>query len=502
MISLLTCLCLLPVTAESGVYTLGNKSGWNGLSKEYHITQADGKEGCAAWAIAERELEVTATTDILLDFDSGRLVDDAGNYNVAAVSGDHMLIVEQSHSHGKAALFRGEGGLVLKGTNRALFGKQGLAGSFTIGFWLNPAVVDSGEQIFAWRSSRNLANYSLYQMINADFESNHMTWLFTNVFDTYSDENHTVQLEGKSVLVPEEWSFHQLVYDADSGLLEYSVNGRLEDMCYVTDTGRESGTMYPARLGVVADVTLCSRYAGYLDDFCILREAVNTAERQADLFDRYYADGGIFVTRQFEVSENGIKINSITVTANLPEQTDTSYYIRWSNQPYGWTETEPEWHQFTSGQNIASLQSGYNSYFQIKGCLFTDGTGSYSPVVSGFDINYENRERPFAPYNIRAVSGNGSVTLSWKDSPTGASSSEKIGGYLVYYGERPGEYLGTCALEGVSPVDCGNLSTVTITGLQNGKMYYFAVCAYSGEKPVVYGPLSSEVYARPGSVKN
>jgi len=487
--------------ADGGVYTMGRKNGWHGLSAAENITMTRGEEGCDAWMIAEREPVVTRTTDVLLNFNGKRMYDEAGHYTVTGGGADAAVSVDHPYDHGTSVLFRGNGGLVLKAGPDALFGSSGLTGSFTIGFWLNPSVIDSGEIILQWHSSRNLISYSLYQMIFAGFENNHLIWQFTNVFDTYSEENSTRELKGKSVLIPGKWSYHQLAYNAETGLLEYLVNGRIEDTLYITDTGRETGTVYPARLGVVADLEVCTSYTGYLDDFSIERKVETKNGWQAELFDRYAENGGAFVTGIFTISDNGAKINRIAVSETVPAQTDTKYFIRWGTQPYGWTDSEPAWHEFSDSQLLYSQQDCYNTYFQIKGQLFTDGTASYTPVVSGFDISYENRELPFAPYHLTATAGNGSVTLSWKESPTSSGSSESVGGYLVYYGERPGEYLGTVAFEGDSPIDCGNCSTVTINGLVNGKMYYFAVCAYSGEKPVVTGPLSAEVYARPGSRK-
>jgi hypothetical protein len=74
----------------------------------------------------------------------------------------------------------------------------------------------------------------------------------------------------------------------------------------------------------------------------------------------------------------------------------------------------------------------------------------------------------------------------------------------VYYGERPGEYLGTASFSGASPVNAGNpplnagkRSEITLSGLQNGKLYYIAVASYSKLDESLVGELSPEVFARP-----
>ena len=93
---------------------------------------------------------------------------------------------------------------------------------------------------------------------------------------------------------------------------------------------------------------------------------------------------------------------------------------------------------------------------------------------------------------VKAVAGNGQVTLNWS-----YSVDETTGGYYIFYGNRPGEYLGRIALEGESPINVGEVNSFTLTGLQNGKIYYFAVAAWSSKNDEIIGDLSKEVYARP-----
>ena len=67
----------------------------------------------------------------------------------------------------------------------------------------------------------------------------------------------------------------------------------------------------------------------------------------------------------------------------------------------------------------------------------------------------------------------------------------------MFYGSKPGEYLGRAAVEGASPVNAGNVTSITLTGLENGTIYYFAVSAYSKLDRRINGELSDEVFARP-----
>lgn len=58
------------------------------------------------------------------------------------------------------------------------------------------------------------------------------------------------------------------------------------------------------------------------------------------------------------------------------------------------------------------------------------------------------------------------ITLSWD-----GISSPNLGGYKIYYGQISNNYINT--------IDVGKTTSKSISGLQNGAQYYFAVSAYS-----------------------
>ena len=68
---------------------------------------------------------------------------------------------------------------------------------------------------------------------------------------------------------------------------------------------------------------------------------------------------------------------------------------------------------------------------------------------------------------------------------------------MVYYGSTSGEYIGQSAAQGSSPVDAGKKTGFRLSGLENGKIYYFAVSAYDSTDKRLESVLSEEAYARP-----
>jgi hypothetical protein len=128
--------------------------------------------------------------------------------------------------------------------------------------------------------------------------------------------------------------------------------------------------------------------------------------------------------------------------------------------------------------------------------LFPDGRRTQAPTLSSIRIVYEPHLPPLAPVTLVAAPGNGKVSLSWRrvDDP-------EVKGYEVYYGTSPGSYFGEGAAQGASPLDAGNVTTMEITGLENGSLYYFSVCAYSGTDPRQRSAFSAEVGARPSRLE-
>ncbi len=63
----------------------------------------------------------------------------------------------------------------------------------------------------------------------------------------------------------------------------------------------------------------------------------------------------------------------------------------------------------------------------------------------------------------------GSVRLAWS-----ATGDPRVVGYRVYYGTSSGRYIQAFG----AGVDAGSSVNISLTGLQSGTQYYFAVTAY------------------------
>lgn len=469
--------------------TLGGKEGWPAFQSQSNVTKGKGRFGYDCIQLATNSFDYDDDTDLLIDFENPACPVSAGEYEVIS---NNIKTTTQTKMDKLAGLCRNTGGMNLSGMPGTLFGTSGLLGSFCIEFWLCPSIAENGEIILNWESSKNVGGRMVYQLINCSFNKGHLTWTFDNIFDGY--KNGTVTVNGSSKIIPDRWTYHCISYNSETGELEYFVNGMTEDIKYITSTGKESGDVYLVYLGEKSELELCSEYTGKIDDFRVLRRPFATPDYQsaenAGKIGRmlYQPAGGKFVTRPIVVS-TGSRLRTLNAQMTLPSQTEVCFFVRSGDNYYNWTNTYPKWKPVTNGEELNNITG---MYFQIACELYPDGDGSVTPTITQIDLDFEELPLPNPPFTVKAKAGNGSVTLTWS-----CSVDSTTGGYYIYYGTRPGEYLGRFAAEGNSPINVGNTTSYTITGLENGKIYYFAIASWSALDERIVGPLSKEVFARP-----
>lgn len=478
-------------SAGAEIYEFGGKTGWNEVNVRNGITTGKGRFGFECLELETNFSQPDDFTDCLLDFENSKIYDKAGKYKIKS-SGVYF---SKKTALGKTSvLSRGRGGIDIQGDETSLFGSEGPAGSFVIDFWICPSTVENGEVLLNWRSSKNIGGQVFYQLISTSFYKNKVITLFSNIFEGYTENNGDVSLSSSRTIIPNQWSHHLISFEEQTGILEYMIDGQLEDIKYLTDTGHEGGTVCNAVMGVAAELRIVPSYIGLLDDFRILRSYTDfnreddSENIRVGLPEHYKISGGRFESIPV-LTKEGTVINKVFAEVYEPSQTEVCLYVRAGDNYFNWTEDYPEWIPVVSGQEIENL-SGL--YFQVAAELFPDGGGQKTPSVTEIKVEYTTLPEPFPPYKISVEKGDGQVTLSWS-----YSVDDSAGGYYIYYGNRPGEYLGRTAVQGASPVNVGNVTSATLTGLKNGVIYYFAVAAYSKLDERICGALSKEVYARP-----
>ncbi len=474
--------------------TLGGSAGWNRLESLSGLATAPGRLGKTALILDSASVPAASTApgeaDLLMRFDSGSLsagsTDETGNYRI--VGGELRLALSSSayRGNGAAVAVAGRKGLELTGKAGTLFGGENATGSFTVRFWMRPATAENGSELFGWQSSITEAGASRFQYIRSGIAANRMEWTFSNIWSHNGSGLPNVVLRGMTNLIPGVWSHHSIAYDADTGALSYRMNGKLEAIRYLTDDGTETGSVFPSRFGRSAPVRIADGFAGLIDEFAVLRYASEpvSMDDYHRVTDRFPGREGRFVSEIIDTGGAKSRVISFSVDESVPADSGTAYFLRSGDAMWNWTESDPPWVPVVPGETVPVLTG---RFFQIAGELYPDGRASATPTVTEVSLTYEKDAPPWPPVRIFADPGNGSAAVSWKPSPDGDTA-----GYLLYYGERPGEYLG----EG-SPIDAGKALSAEIQGLVNGRVYYFSVAAYDAAGPSAPGPLSPEAAARP-----
>lgn len=468
--------------ADTSTIVLGGKDGWKNLQNVDSIAFSTGRFGYQSVEVSTDMNRVTPNTDLLISFENDEIRDSSRNYTVTQ---QDMFFSNQAVMGKSAGMNRGSGtGFSIHGEEGTLFGTSGLTGSFVIEFWLCPSLSESGEIIFNWRSSRTISDRPVFQVIRASFFNNRIEWVFDNIFGSGDTVIPEVLLTSISSVIPKQWAHHSISYDDDIGLLEYRIDGQIEAIRYVTSDNHESGEVRNATLGVPADISICSKYNGLIDDFTIRREPY--IERRQQL---YATRGGRFESEPLDTNGYNSLLTELNAITTTPQETDIAFYVRGGDNYHSWTPEEPEWIPVLPGEKIEGV---LGRYFQVAVELYPDGNGEKTPSVSEITLSYNETVPPLPPATIIAKPGNGYVDLTWS-----ASVDNSVGGYIIYYGERQGEYLGSIAVQGKSPINVGNVRSYRLTGLTNGRIYYFAVSAYSALDTRITGTLSKEVFARP-----
>ena len=456
---------------------------------------AKGYKGSGDYVLAQAAYAADSSADLLLHLDGGG--DSAGHWDIKA--GPAFAI-----DRGRALLGVGSGSftgassaLTITPRPGSLFGALSRFRDFSLEFWLYPANAENGEVILLWQSARTLPGGVLPQQVSCVVAGGRLQWSFLNFFAPAGTRapdaaSARVELRGRSPLVPRAWSHHLLRFDGDTGLVEYLVGGVPEATAYATSTGREGGEVREPAIGAASPARLFPEYAGLADEVRLSSRFV-----EKPCLRPYGRDAGLVVSPIADLGYGNSRLVAVDCQARTPGGTGIELSYRMADDWTAWRSGAAGWTPFRAGEALPDTARG--RYVQIRAELFPDGTGKLTPSLSALTLRFEPDPPPPPPARVIATAGNGAVELRWSKVP-----EADVGGYLVYYGDEPGEYMGAGAAEGPSPVDAGNATTITLTGIPNGRLLYFAVAAYdaaagaaSGGAASRAGEFSAEVSARP-----
>ena len=487
-IRLFTILLLLTVGVPlSGIereLRLGREDGWADLEYRLGVRLLEGYRGEFDLFLEDGEYRPDRDTDLLLAFNRTPFHDAAGRYRVTGAA--QRVATPARLGDGAARFEPTDGGVLLEATPEAMFAPGQSWDDFTIEFWLYPAVLDDGETVLRWRGARRTDNGRLDQRFEVRLERRRLVWDLDNIFLTPEHAPYRVVLESDRTLLPRRWSHHMLRFEAETGLLEYLVDGVPRDVTHATEGGREAGDVYLPYLGRASNgrVELGARLSGLLDQLRFSRRYVTRP-----MLERTSGSPAVAITRPLDLGHPLAEVSTLDARYRTPGETDVFFFYRLledNERP----ALDTGWRRFDPGEPLPEGERG--RYLQLRLELYPDGRRRESPSVSWVTARYEPAAPPAAPARVRAEPGDGSVHLRWDEVV-----DPSVEGYYLYYGTRPGEYFGSGAEQGRSPIDLGDRTEVELAGLQNGRVYYFAIAAYDAAGIVPETQFSREQHARP-----
>jgi hypothetical protein len=462
---------------------LGREEAWRELARTENVILKTGLGDTLDLYLDEDEYASAPDTDLLLHFDQEPIADSSGHYRLL---GGKALIASQVTALGSASGgFTGERqGLELAPLPGALFARGTRWGDFTIEFWLHPALLSDGEEVLGWIGSRYREGRSTAQELRCVVRKRTLAWEFSNFFSGPRDSApSSFRLQGLTPLLPRVWHHHLVRYDSLSGLLEYLVDGIPEAVTYARDPV-QGGPLSPhSGEADSAPLILGRGLVGFLDELRISRSWV-----QDPVLARYSGRSGSAESRPLDLGYTGTRVKRIAAVYRAEADSGLFFYYRVADRLQA-EDLEGSWRQFRPGEELGEARG---RFVQLRVELYPDGRRRLSPRLSELRVVYEQALPPAPPRSLAATAGNGQVRLRW--SPV---REEGVRGYLLYYGYAPGNYHGADGDRGPSPIDVGAVSELTLGGLENGRLYYFAVVAYDGTEPPHHSGFSREVSARP-----
>jgi hypothetical protein len=513
-----------PVLALSSAWTGDAQAGASGAGMPGNVVSEE--ETIALLAAYRNFPAEKSALDLALNFDApnpGAFGDSTGRYRVT-ISGELQSAGRRWAKYGEgAALFTGGRGLPLTvspWTRDALFAPGRSLRDFSIEFWLYPNTLENGEQILAWTAAGS-------QRIYCESVRNRLRWTFQDFFVPPAGtlaanpraQRLTLSLETRSALVPRTWSHHLIRYNADTGLLEYLLNGRIEQLAHTTSSGFEGGDVYTPLVDKDGSFILGGRYSGIMDEFRVYNRVLTVPGRtgldkpgrtalELPELAKFPRGGGRIETRTLDLGERGSRILRLEASGGrysqkkntyaginnfrFPDNSALQFFIRAAEEPYHFASIP--WTPIAPGAELPPSFQG--RYVQVAAAFYPSADCETSPYLEEIRVVYDSNEPPYPPSLVIARALDGAVELSWRESPDADTR-----GYLIYYGTSSGVYYGQGAVQGESPLNGGNRTSLRIDGLKNGTLYFFSVAAYDGSGYTVQdlhpGKFSREVTARP-----
>lgn len=387
-----------------------------------------------------------ASNLLYLDFDQPApqlLRDAAGRYRIKESS--YIPSPDVRHGSG-AALFNRLENRVVVASPEELWPGTGDSDDFTIEMWIRPIYFYRRNVIFRKMSMLGGERRGLEITI----EDGRLVVDAHKLFEDAGGRLHTVRLSSRSGIRTGQWWHVSLTFEAARGLLRLFIDGREERV----RTAKDPGGVWRLRFHPLdrSPFIIGESYAGTLDEFRIASRVLSPedGDLETSLYPRRHVDFETMRARQkmgqvisSVLLPGGGQVRSgrVRFLGEEPPGTILNFYVRSSNKPFAADApavNQLAWQRVDSRGDIKHSFA----YFQWKAELLADPDGKLSPILREVLLDFSPLEAPPPPADLRLLkdlSNDRQLVLEWDLSP---DTRVNEGGYYIYYGLRPGEYLG------------------------------------------------------------
>ena len=370
--------------------------------------------------------------------------------------------------------------LVLIPQEGSLFASGSTIGDFSIEFWVQPHDLSRRETILYWKNVRYVNDALIHQYVSCSISDRFVEWSFINFFSDEEFNPFSVTVKSRRQLATGEWSHHLVSFSKSTGKLLYRVDGKLENITYISANRGERSKLFAPSVGDNQEghLYIGKIFYGKIDEFRISKTVEETP-----YLSTYGKNRGLMLSSPIDLGYTNSKLVKIETASMTPANSNLFYYYRFTNERTDmllWSDDHAAnyksgaisnyWTPFLPGLVFTGDEGG--RFLQLLVEFYPDGAMSSSSSLKNMKIVYLEDLPPVAPSGLRAIPKDGKVTLIWNNV-----TESDLAGYLIYFGENSGVYYGKTAVA-TSPIDVGYVNSYTVDNLENGKLYFFSIVAY------------------------
>ncbi len=471
--------------------------------------------------------DIDLTTDMVISFDkkaSECMRDDTRRY--AFYSAEYVFSSEKKAlGKGCASFFKKEHGVTISTTEGVWLGSCDDLGSFMIELRFNSNDNKSGvlfSRVGYFSGKKKGIEIKLKNGVP-------VAYLY-NMFQGDDGRWRSASLVKGKKGSAGKWYHLSLSFDRLTGKLAKYVDGREEDVVYMTSTGNSSESVFVPSFGhsSVPGEFKCSDlpmaeigkdYNGLIDEFRISYASHEDIENSKDIaYKKHkktdsaarvpYNREGVVTSPVNDFSSSGTAVTDFSWDEVIKDDTFIWMEFRISDRSFPEYDTNIKWYRVKNGQKKISSMTGDDGeplrgrYCQWRAHLVGSPDGDESPILKKVSLRYMVDVPPSIPSGLEiAETGNGFVVLRWRKN-----MESDLMGYRIYYGTQKGTVDGILAQTGGrlinNSITGGNYITVRIDDsminecrkadkrdvllyptLENSVLYYFSVTAYDSYKP-------------------